>query len=117
MAPLIDVVFLLLIFFMLTFAVGGQAMDIRLPQGQAFSTPVVLEDITIRISAEGYLLLDNKPVKLDDLGKRLKEKLDARDKKNRLVKIEPDKKTKYKRFAVVLDYARVAGAQDFSIVR
>jgi biopolymer transport protein ExbD len=117
MAPLIDVVFLLLIFFMLTFAVGGQAMDIRLPQGQASSNPVAVEDITVRISAEGDLLLDNQPVKLDELGKQLKEKLDARDKKNRLVKIEPDKKTKYKRFATVLDYARSAGALDFSIVR
>jgi biopolymer transport protein ExbD len=117
MAPLIDVVFLLLIFFMLTFAVGGQAMDIRLPQGQASSNPVAVEDITVRISAEGDLLLDNQPVKLDELGEQLKEKLDARDKKNRLVKIEPDKKTKYKRFATVLDYARAAGALDFSIVR
>ena len=33
MAPLIDVVFLLLIFFMLTFAVLGQAMDVTLPEG------------------------------------------------------------------------------------
>ena len=62
---------------MLTFAVGGQAMDIRLPQGQASSNPVAVEDITVRISAEGDLLLDNQPVKLDELGKQLKEKLDA----------------------------------------
>ena len=117
MSAMIDIVFQLLIFFMLTFAVGGQAMDIRLPQGQASSNPVAVEDITVRISAEGDLLLDNQPVKLDELGEQLKEKLDARDKKNRLVKIEPDKKTKYKRFATVLDYARAAGALDFSIVR
>jgi biopolymer transport protein ExbD len=117
MAPLIDVVFLLLIFFMLTFAISGQAMDIKLPQGQAASSAPVQEDITVRISAEGDLLLDNKSVKLDDLGLALKTKLDAREEKNRLVKIEPDKKTKYKRFATVLDYARVAGAKDFSIVR
>ena len=32
MAPLIDVVFLLLIFFMLTFAIQGQGMDISLPE-------------------------------------------------------------------------------------
>ena len=35
MAPLIDVVFLLLIFFMLTFAIQGQGMDISLPEGQS----------------------------------------------------------------------------------
>ena len=34
-APLIDVVFLLLIFFMLTFAIQGEGMDINLPEGQA----------------------------------------------------------------------------------
>jgi len=102
---------------MLTFAISGQAMDIKLPQGQAASSTEVQEDITVRISAKGDLLLDNKPVKLDDLGLALKAKLDAREEKNRLVKIEPDKNTEYKRFATVLDYARVAGAKDFSIVR
>ncbi len=115
MAPLIDVVFLLLIFFMLTFAIQGQAMDIKLPQGQAASSPVQQKDITIRISAEGALLLDNSPVSLEKLIEILREKLALRSEK--LVKIEPDKKTKYKLFATVLDYARVAGAEDFSIVR
>ena len=33
MTPLIDVVFLLLIFFMLTFAIQGQGLTISLPQG------------------------------------------------------------------------------------
>jgi biopolymer transport protein ExbD len=115
MAPLIDVVFLLLIFFMLTFAIQGQAMDIKLPQGQSTSNPVQQKDITIRISADGDLLLDNSPVALENLAEKLKAKLDTRS--NKLVKIEPDKKAKYKQFATVLDYARVAGAEDFSIVR
>ena len=34
MAPLIDVVFLLLIFFMLTFAIQGQGLAISLPEGE-----------------------------------------------------------------------------------
>ena len=34
MAPLIDVVFLLLIFFMLTFAIQGQGLAISLPDGE-----------------------------------------------------------------------------------
>ncbi len=115
MAPLIDVVFLLLIFFMLTFAIQGQAMDIKLPQGQSTSNPVQQKDITIRISASGDLLLDNSPVTLEKLVDELKVKLASRT--DKLVKIEPDKKAKYKQFAIVLDYARVAGAEDFSIVR
>jgi len=115
MAPLIDVVFLLLIFFMLTFAIQGQAMDIKLPQGQSTSNPVQQKDITIRISADGDLLLDNSPVALENLAEKLKAKLDKQS--NKLVKIEPDKKAKYKQFATVLDYARIAGAEDFSIVR
>lgn len=115
MAPLIDVVFLLLIFFMLTFAIQGQAMDIKLPQGQSASNPVQQKDTTIRISADGDLLLDDSPVVLEDLIEKLKVKLVARA--DKLVKIEPDKKAKYKQFATVLDYARIAGAENFSIVR
>ena len=33
MTPLIDVVFLLLIFFMLTFAIQGQGLTLKLPKG------------------------------------------------------------------------------------
>jgi biopolymer transport protein ExbD len=115
MAPLIDVVFLLLIFFMLTFAIQGQAMDIKLPQGHSTSNPIQQKDVTIRISASGGLLLDNSPVTLEKLVDELKVKLVSST--NKLVKIEPDKKSKYKQFAIVLDYARIAGAEDFSIVR
>ena len=113
MAPLIDVVFLLLIFFMLTFAIQGQAMDIKLPQGQTVTNAT--KEITIRISAEGTLLLDNAIVRPEKLVDSLREKLVLREEK--LVKIEPHKKTKYRKFATVLDYARMAGAEDFSIVR
>ena len=115
MAPLIDVVFLLLIFFMLTFAIQGQALDIKLPQGHLSSKPIQQKDITVRISGKGDLLLDGYPVSMEDLVSLLKAKLSSRD--NKLVRIEPEKKTKYKRFAAVLDFARMAGAENFSIVR
>ena len=45
MAPLIDVVFLLLIFFMLTFAIQGQGLAISIPEGE--ETAKVEKDITL----------------------------------------------------------------------
>ena len=54
MAPLIDVVFLLLIFFMLTFAIQGQGLAISLPEGE--ETQKVDKDIIVKIDRNSNLL-------------------------------------------------------------
>ena len=53
MAPLIDVVFLLLIFFMLTFAIQGQGLAISLPEGE--ETQKEEKDIIVKIDGDGQM--------------------------------------------------------------
>ena len=113
MAPLIDVVFLLLIFFMLTFAIQGQGLAISLPEGE--ETQNVGKDIIVKIDRNSNLLLNDKPIELDSLRSALAEELSTRS--DKLVVIDSAPKVKYNLFAQVLDVSREAGAENFSIIK
>ena len=113
MAPLIDVVFLLLIFFMLTFAIQGQGLAISLPEGE--ETEKVEKDIVVKIDRNNKLYLNDRQIEIDSLGAALGENLLRRS--DKLVVIDSAPKVKYGLFARVLDVSREAGAEHFSIIK
>ena len=113
MAPLIDVVFLLLIFFMLTFAIQGQGLAISLPEGE--EAEKVDKDIIVKIDRNNKLYLNDKTIQIDALGVALGQDLEKRS--DKLVVIDSAPKDKYELFARVLDVSREAGAENFSIIK
>ena len=113
MAPLIDVVFLLLIFFMLTFAIQGQGLAISLPECE--ETKKVEKDIIVKIDRNNKLYLNDRQIEIDSLGAALGENLLRRS--DKLVVIDSAPKVKYGLFARVLDLSREAGAEHFSIIK
>jgi biopolymer transport protein ExbD len=113
MAPLIDVVFLLLIFFMLTFAIQGQGLAISLPKGE--ETEKVEKDIIVKIDRNNKLYLNDRQIEIDSLGAALGEDLLQRS--DKMVVIDSAPKVKYELFARVLDVSREAGAENFSIIK
>ena len=113
MAPLIDVVFLLLIFFMLTFAIQGQGLAINLPEGE--ETEKVDKDIIVKIDRNNKIYLNDKLTNIDSLGVALGQDLEKRS--DKLVVIDSASKVKYELFARVLDVSREAGAENFSIIK
>ena len=113
MAPLIDVVFLLLIFFMLTFAIQGQGLAISLPEGE--ETEKVEKDIIVKIDRNNKIYLNDRQIEIDSLGAALGEDLLRRS--DKMVVIDSAPKVKYELFARVLDVSREAGAENFSIIK
>ena len=113
MAPLIDVVFLLLIFFMLTFAIQGQGLAISLPEGE--ETQKEEKDIIVKIDRNNTLHLNDQQIQIDSLKSILSEELLSRG--DKLVVIDSAPKVKYDLFARVLDISREAGAENFSIIK
>ena len=113
MAPLIDVVFLLLIFFMLTFAIQGQGLAISLPEGE--ETEKIEKDIIVKIDRNNKLYLNDRQIQIDSLAAALGEDLLRRS--DKLVVIDSAPKVKYGLFARVLDVSREAGAELFSIIK
>ncbi len=113
LAPLIDVVFLLLIFYMLTFAISGQGLEVKLPPGPA-SAKQIDEPLSIKMLSSSKYLVGDRRAELTELEALLKAEIDKRTLK--AVVIHVNEKAKYKDFALVMDLARLAGAKNFSLV-
>jgi biopolymer transport protein ExbD len=113
--PLIDVVFLLLIFFMLTFSVEGQGIDISLPGEGSAAKKAVETRLTLKVSEEGLVSINDEKIDFNFLVPELKNKLTPRIDKSLVVEIH--KKVQYDLFVRILDLAKKAGAENFSIIR
>ena len=113
-APLIDVVFLLLIFFMLTFSVQGQGIDINLP-GESSAAKEVEIPLTLKVNEKGLISINDENIDFNSMVSILENKLISRKDKSLVVEIH--KKIKYDLFVRVLDLAKKAGAENFSIIR
>ncbi len=113
-APLIDIVFLLLIFFMLTANFIMQpGIKITLPDAK-ISQPQE-EVIIVFISESGQIYLNEKQVDIDSLENALKVKLQEVQKKTKTVVIKADKKIDLGLAVRVMDMAKGAGAEGLTI--
>lgn len=108
LASLIDIVFLLLVYFLLTtnFMVD-EGIDVKLPQAQA-ARPQVEQEITVYVDAQGRAFVENREVSLDQLFKRLQEMIGASG--DRLVVIRADRSVILNKAVQVMDVAKAAGA-------
>lgn len=113
LAPMIDVVFLLLIFFMLTSIYAKPMMPIKLPESE---TSVVQEEpeITIGISSDGSLSLNGQNITIDQLRDELSQRLLGRLEKN--IRLTADKRVYFGLVINVMDIAKQAGADNIAVV-
>ncbi len=108
MTSLIDIVFMLLIYFLLTtnFMVD-EGIKIKLPQARA-AAPQTEETITIFVDSQGRAFLGEKAISLDRLFDRLKEKIGNRE--DELVVVRADRAVILNKAVKVMDIAKAAGA-------
>ncbi|MBA3027586.1 MAG: biopolymer transporter ExbD [Desulfobacteraceae bacterium] len=108
LTSLIDIVFMLLIYFLLTtnFMVD-EGIKIKLPQARA-AAPQTQQEITVYVDQEGRAFLMDKEVPLDRLFKELKNLIGSD--KNRLVVIKADRAVVLNKAVKVMDLAKAAGA-------
>ena len=108
-APLIDIVFLLLIFFMLTaHFIAQPGIEVTLPVAET-ATLEEMEDIVIFVSERGKIFLNDKQVNIKDLRLALEAKLEVGQKKTVILKA--DEKINLGLAVKVMDTARQAGAE------
>jgi len=117
MLPLIDIVFLLLVFFiyaMLSMAVH-RSLPVSLPVSSA--TEIRTEvNLTITVNDNGEIFLDNTSVSQDELQTfLLKEKQKETDNKSVQVDLFADKALSYQELYRVLDIIRTAGISNVSL--
>lgn len=113
--PLIDIVFLLLVFFMLTsHFVQDDVLNIQLPETESGEQLDEKKSIEIVINAKGQWLYQERIVSADDLYLALQEDLSEREDKR--IRIRGDKSSDLDSAVTLLDVARRAGATGVDIV-
>ncbi|MEI6715799.1 MAG: biopolymer transporter ExbD [Verrucomicrobiota bacterium] len=109
-APMVDILLVLLCFFVVTWSMARKEneLDVRVPAAQAAqeSNPVVNQTV-LNVKADGTVVWDRKPVKLDVLLERLKS-LAALFPDYAII-LRGDVKTDYEHIVQVLDTCRQAG--------
>lgn len=115
LTPLIDVVFLLLIFFMLT----SSFLDIRTlsVSAPALGTTTTSKGATLRvgIAADGRLDLDGRPLSLAEITARIRARVARRPEQR--VQLVPADTVPLQRIIAIIDRLAAAGARTLSLGR
>ena len=108
MTSLIDIVFMLLIYFLLTtnFMVD-EGIKIKLPQAKA-AAPQTEETLTVFVDAQGRAFIGEEEVSLDRLFDRLKARIGS--KPDELVVVRADRTVILNKAVRIMDIAKAAGA-------
>ena len=115
LTPLIDIVFLLLVFFMLTsHFIEDQAIDITLPRATSGSEALDKAFVEVIVDSQGEFLVNGRTVRLERLEETLKGALHAPER--RFVRLRGDHEARLGLVVLVIDAARSAGAESLDIL-
>jgi biopolymer transport protein ExbD len=115
MVSMTDIVFLLLIFFMVstTFVDFSRRLDIQLPQTTAAEVAQKVQQYVIEMDTNGAVRLDGKPVSLQELPQQLDRQ--GGQAVQRSVIIRADKRLPYGQVVTVLGLVRQARIRDIAV--
>jgi biopolymer transport protein ExbD len=112
-APLIDMVFILLIFFMVsTTFVKDMKVDIQRP-GAASASAASTKALRVQIDSSGDVFVDGTPVRVWMVQSRVREFLESSGSQSVLVVV--DRRVAAERLVEVVDQCRLAGASDVGV--
>jgi biopolymer transport protein ExbD len=115
MASLPDIVFLLLIFFLVTTTIDAEkGLDLVLPPAQSEELEMSKENIAnLLINAAGSVAIDNEIVEIRDITRIIKERL--QNNPILVVSVKTDKLTQYDVYLDVIDKLKKAEAKRISL--
>lgn len=113
LAPLIDVIFLLVIFFAVsTTFLETAGLQLELPESSSTAKREV-EDITVFLGADGQLSFGDEQVDEDQLKERLRAAMDETDRK--VVVLRADTHTEHGAVVEIMDLIRDSGAESLTV--
>lgn len=111
--PMIDIIFFMLVFFMMSMLtmVTQRTIPVKLPQAVTAAVDVT-KTIPVTVDAEGRVLLEDEAVALESLGGRLKDAVSAASGEGReaVVVLRGDEKAPYGVVIQVLDVVKKSGS-------
>jgi biopolymer transport protein TolR len=112
--PLVDVMLVLLIIFMVTAPILQQGVSVDLPEVTAAPLAGSEEQLVIVVTRDGKLQLNDSPIKVDELNKKLSAILNVRP--DRQVYLRADKNVPYGKVVEVMAAVRTAGVRKLGMV-
>lgn len=111
--PMIDIIFFLLVFFMLNtlYMTNQQTVPVNLPQAASASTDVV-KSLQVTVAEDGQLYLGTEPMSMEQLKARVRA--ESAGGSTALV-LRADSDVDYGRFVAVLDELKRSGAGKISL--
>jgi biopolymer transport protein ExbD len=112
--PMIDIIFFLLVFFMVsTLSMTiNRGLPVNLPKA-ASSQQDLRESFNITVTEDGTLFLNKEPITLSDLGQRVKAGLEKEP--ELVVIINADDQARHGTIVTVMDEIRLAGVSRLAI--
>lgn len=111
-APMVDLVFLLLVFFMIGSRFAQPSLEMKLPEA---STGNISERnaIVISVDRNRRIALNGSSLSLEDLGDSLKQSLHSQPSSEVMLRV--DGQVPYQLFVQIMDRCRAAGAKDMRL--
>lgn len=113
MAPLIDIVFQLLIFFILTASLNTQILRVNLPHA-VYSDAPQQGKIVVAINKAGEIFINEQKTMMSMFEEDIKNILSTR--KERAIHLQGDHDMPYRYFVEIMGMAKRAGADQINIV-
>ena len=111
-APLVDIVFLLLIFFLLSSSYIQPSIKLNLPEAQN-QTIAQKQEIVVTVDKTGTIYLNREPVAINELSGRLLHFMDTTSRRE--IIFRGDRTIAYDLFVRIMDIAKQAGAKNIYI--
>ncbi|RLD13105.1 biopolymer transporter ExbD [candidate division KSB1 bacterium] len=110
-----DIVFLLLIFFLVTTSIDTEkGLDLVLPPPGNVELKIPKKNLAnMLVNAQGQVLLDGKEINIRDVARIIKQKIAENDKL--VISLKTDADTDYQTYITVLDQLKKAGAKKISL--
>jgi biopolymer transport protein ExbD len=114
LTPLVDVVFLLLIFFMLsTTFIVAPGIKVKLPKSSSTEISREKKEVRVVMAKDDKIFVEQKLVSIDELGKYLMKA--ARESPEGMVIIQADERVLHGKVVEVMDVAKTSGFNKLAI--
>lgn len=100
LTPLIDCLFMLIIFFVLTMSFSKPVLEVILPEATNAETSQARNELLVSVKADGTLYLNAAPATIEEIARVLDEAPE------RLLNIYMDEEAPFSRFVAVMDLAK-----------
>lgn len=100
LTPLIDCLFMLIIFFVLTMSFSKPVLEVILPEATNAETSQARNELLVSVKADGTLYLNAAPATIEEIARALDEAPE------RLLNIYMDEEAPFSRFVAVMDLAK-----------